>query len=110
MKGHRQALKQSVETAKTPKKELEGRLRVADREMGGRDIVKTSFCATRTEFDMLAMLNKRAMRCELVARQSTLLRAGLHALERMSDGEFKKLLQSVEDLEATRARRRSKKG
>ncbi|MDM0072064.1 hypothetical protein [Variovorax sp. J31P207] len=65
-------------------------------------IVKDSFKMSRLDFDLIGSLKERAAGFGRPAKQGELLRAGLHSLQKLSDGDLRRALDALAPLKARR--------
>ena len=68
-------------------------------------LVRDSFTMPQQDFDLVAMLKVRALVFHRPAKKSELLRAGLHALQALSDQALKESLNRLLTLKAGRPKK-----
>lgn len=70
-------------------------------------LVRDSFTMPQQDFDLIAALKARALNFKRPAKKSELLRAGLQALQQLSDGKLRAALDSLVPLKAGRPKKRA---
>lgn len=65
-------------------------------------VIRDSFTMPRNDYDKIGELKKRLQHLGLAAKKSELLRAGLHALEQLSDAQLKQRVEGVEKIKTGR--------
>lgn len=65
-------------------------------------VIRDSFTMPRNDYDKIGELKKRLQHLGLAAKKSELLRAGLHALEQLSDAQLKQRIEGVEKIKTGR--------
>ena len=68
-------------------------------------LVRDSFSMPQQDYDLIATLKKRAIGLGRPAKKSELLRAGLHAVTKLSDRELRAALESLIQLKTGRPRK-----
>ncbi len=61
-------------------------------------VIRDSFTLPENDYELIAKMQERALDMRLSTTKGEVLRAGLHALERMSNEELLAILQTVEKL------------
>jgi hypothetical protein len=65
-------------------------------------LVRDSFTMPQADFDLVAILKTRALAFQRATKKSELLRAGLHALQALSDAKLQRVLDALVPLKAGR--------
>lgn len=65
-------------------------------------VIRDSFTMPRNDYAKIGELKKRLQHLGLAAKKSELLRAGLHALEQLSDAQLKQRIEGVEKIKTGR--------
>jgi hypothetical protein len=65
-------------------------------------VIRDSFTMPRNDYDKIGELKKRLQHLGVAAKKSELLRAGLHALEQLSDAQLKQRIEGVEKIKTGR--------
>lgn len=65
-------------------------------------VVRDSFTMPETDYNLMHELQDRALGLRIRTTKGEILRAGLHALERLSDADFTQILSGVEKLKPGR--------
>lgn len=68
-------------------------------------VVRVSLKMPKADHELIAALKKRAAELNRPARKSELLRAGLYSLQKLSDANFRKVLDSLAPLKPARQKR-----
>jgi hypothetical protein len=89
-----ESLPLEVETAPPPEKDDKSK------------VVRDSFTLPATDYDLIALIRGRCLASAVSVNKGEVVRAGLHALQQMSD---KELLQIIEGLEKIKTGRPSSK-
>ena len=70
-------------------------------------LVRDSFTMPQQDFGLIAVLKDRALGFKRPAKKSELLRAGLHALQQLTDAQLRGALDSLVPLKAGRPRKKA---
>jgi hypothetical protein len=70
-------------------------------------LVRDSFTMPQQDFGLIAVLKDRALGFKRPAKKSELLRAGLHALQRLTDTQLRGALDSLAPLKAGRPKKKT---
>lgn len=65
-------------------------------------VIRDSFTMPSQDYEKIAQLKTRCLKIGVSVTKSEVLRAGLHALENMSEEAFRKVLQSIEKVKSGR--------
>ncbi|KQU87050.1 hypothetical protein ASC78_05780 [Variovorax sp. Root318D1] len=68
-------------------------------------LVRDSFTMPQQDFGLIAVLKDRALGFKRPAKKSELLRAGLHALQQLTDTQLRGALDSLAPLKAGRPKK-----
>ncbi|MCY1241573.1 hypothetical protein D9M72_544810 [compost metagenome] len=68
-------------------------------------LVRDSFTMPQQDFGLIAVLKDRALGFKRPAKKSELLRAGLHALQQLTDAQLRGALDSLAPLKAGRPKK-----
>jgi hypothetical protein len=112
---------QKVEPSKTGKGKVLDKPRASGRavEAGAKEVdvaetraklVRDSFTMPQTDFALILALKERALGLRRPAKKGELLRAGLHALQKLSDAQLRNALDLLPKLKAGRPKKRAKAG
>lgn len=67
-----------------------------------KKVVRDSFTFPVEDVELIGALKNRSLQCAINATKSEIVRAGLHALNSMSDKELVKILQELEKVKTGR--------
>lgn len=67
-----------------------------------KKVVRDSFTFPVEDINLIGELKNRSLKCAINATKSEIIRAGLHALNAMSDKELVKILQTLEKVKTGR--------
>jgi hypothetical protein len=65
-------------------------------------VVRDSFTMPQTDYDLITLLKKRSLQSGIEINKSEILRAGLSALNQMTDIEFSDKIKTVEKIKTGR--------
>lgn len=68
-------------------------------------VVRDSFTMPRTDYDLIADLKQKALKSGLHVKKSELLRAGLQALAKLNDAQFKLAVNNLEKIKTGRPKK-----
>lgn len=71
----------------------------------GTKLVRDSFTMPQADFELVALLKARALEFKRPTKKSELLRAGLHALNRLNDKALQAALESLTPLKTGRPKK-----
>lgn len=71
----------------------------------GTKLVRDSFTMPQADFELVALLKARALEFKRPTKKSELLRAGLHALNRLNDEALQAALESLTPLKTGRPKK-----
>jgi hypothetical protein len=71
----------------------------------GAKLVRDSFTMPQADFELVALLKARALEFKRPTKKSELLRAGLHALNRLNDKALQAALESLTPLKTGRPKK-----
>lgn len=77
----------------------------ASRKPAKSRLVRDSFTMPQADFDLVAVLKQRALGFQRPAKKSELLRAGLHALNALSDKRLQTALDALQPLKPGRPKK-----
>lgn len=80
---------------------------VRDAAKGKAKLVRDSFTMPQEDFGLIAVLKDRALGFKRPAKKSELLRAGLHALQQLTDAQLRGALDSLVPLKAGRPKKKA---
>jgi len=69
---------------------------------GGKPVIRDSFTMPANDYARIGTLKKRCLTLGLAVKKSEMLRAGLHALERISDENLIVIVGAVEQIKTGR--------
>lgn len=101
MKAEEQAVKDRFEKAESA---LSRKVPVKDTHLADNSgrVIRDSFTMPSTDYDLIAALKKRCIKAGVSVNKSQLLRAGLNALNAMSDRELAEMIGSLVEVKPGR--------
>lgn len=87
---------------KTPVAKPEKKVRNVKKTEGKEKVVRGSFTMPKADYNIIAEIKQKALKTGLHVKKSELLRAGLHALSKLSAAQLKQTMSSLEKIKTGR--------